>query len=754
MEESKVGYYKSRNAKTHFILSSVIIVVLLLIIPIVTLYLLSNAYDEQIRMETQRITASIRRTVRTFVDGAYNLSFELSDNPAVLSFDPDIQRQILENCAERNPYMELMYITGMDGMQTARSSGTLGDRSERWWFIQMMETRVPFVSQSYYSVTTGMPCTAIFIPMYDDSEMVGIFGVDISLEYIQSLVEEFTNVENGQYAFIIDGEGVVIAHHDKYVLETLTNYKTLLRTVTVVDLEGNPLHREDGSVRTVEREISTTDGFKAIISNVMDGNSGLELVEYNEGVYYMSYEPITLPGYSDSWSVITLHDRDIAMGVISRLLTQEILVVIVILIIFVALVFTLFKSLSKTMDYLENARLEADHANNSKSRFLATMSHEIRTPLNAIIGLTQVQLQQKDLPHESHDALEKIYASGNNLLKIINDILDLSKVETGVLDLTPEEYDIPSLINDTVQLNIVRIGNKKIKFMLDVDQNLPSKILGDGLRVKQILNNLLSNAIKYTNEGFVKLSVSHAVGGDDDITLCFMIEDTGVGVTYEDQQRLFSEYTRFNARDNMFVEGTGLGLAITKKLAEMMGGAIAVQSLSGEGSIFTVTIMQKAVDCEPIGTDVAEKLQSFKFFDETHALSQIEYTDLPNGSVLIVDDVELNLFVAEAVLKPYHLNVEMVTSGAEAIELVENGKTYDIIFMDHMMPELDGVETTERLRKMGYEGAIVALTANALVGNEEMFSQHGFDWFIAKPIDIHDLDAVIDKFVKGEETGD
>jgi len=750
MKASKDTFYKSKNAKTHFIISSLIVIALLLVIPIVTLYLLSNAYDEQIRIETQRITSSIRRTVRTFIDGAYNLSFELADNPAVLSFDPVMQTQILENCAARNPYMELIYITGMDGMQTARSSGTPGDRSERWWFIQMMETRLPFVSKSYYSVTTGMPCTAIFIPMYYGSEMVGIFGVDMSLEYIQSMVEQFTNVENGQYALIIDGEGVVIAHHDTYVLETLTNYKTWMRTVPVLDPDGNVMHNDDGSVQTIEEEFSTTEAFKAIVYDVMEGNSGLDLVEYNDGVYYMSYEPITLPGYSDSWSVITLHDRDIAMGVISRLLTQEIVVVVIIIIIFIALIYTLFKSLSKTMDYLENARVEADHANNSKSRFLATMSHEIRTPLNAIIGLTQVQLQQKGLPPENIDALEKIYTSGNSLLKIINDILDLSKVETGVLDLAPEVYDVPSLINDTVQLNIVRIGNKKIEFLLDVDENLPGRILGDSLRIKQVLNNLLSNAIKYTNEGFVKLTVSHSIV-DDGIMLRFTVEDSGVGVTNEDQQRLFSEYTRFSTSNNLIVEGTGLGLAITKKLVEMMGGEITVHSVSGKGSEFIVSIIQKAVESVPIGPDVAERLSNFTFFDDTHTLSQIEYTHLPDGTVLVVDDVELNLFVAEAVLKPYNLRVEMVTSGVEAIEKVENGETYDIIFMDHMMPGMDGVETTEKLRDMGYKGAIVALTANALVGNEEMFTEHGFDGFISKPIDIHDLDEVIFKFIGNSE---
>jgi len=610
-----------------------------------------------------------------------------------------------------------------------------------------METRLPFVSKSYYSVTTGMPCTAIFIPMYDNGEMIAVFGVDISLEYLQSLVLQFTNIDYGQYAFIIDGEGVVIAHHDGFILETLTNYKTLTRTVPMLDEQGNAMTYEDGSVMTVEEEFPISEGFKTIIDSVMNGNSGLELVNMDGQTYYISYEPIDLPGYSDSWSVITLQDRDIAMDIVSRLVVQEIIVVVVILVILIALIYTFFKSLSRTLDYLENARTEADQANRSKSEFLATMSHEIRTPLNAIIGLTQVQLQEKNMPRENFEALEMIYASGSNLLKIINDILDLSKVETGVLELTPEVYDVPSLINDTVQLNIVRIGHKKIEFILKVNESLPSKILGDSLRVKQILNNLISNAIKYTNEGFVKLTVTHTVDGDD-LTLHFQVEDSGIGIAAEDQKRLFSEYTRFSADEDVLTEGTGLGLPITKKLAEMMGGEITVHSERGDGSEFTVTVMQKAVDCQPIGPDVVERLQHFTFFDDSHALSQIDYTNMAHGRILVVDDVDINLYVAEAVLKPYNLNVDLVSSGFAAIENIENGKTYDIIFMDHMMPDMDGIEATEKLREMGYNGAIIALTANALVGNDVMFAQHGFDGFIPKPIDIQDLDKVISKYIK------
>jgi len=394
------------------------------------------------------------------------------------------------------------------------------------------------------------------------------------------------------------------------------------------------------------------------------------------------------------------------------------------------------------------ARQAAEAATRSKSEFLAAMSHEIRTPMNAIIGITQIQLQNANLPEEYAVALEKINASGNSLLGIINDILDMSKIETGKMELNPAEYDIPSMINDAVQLNIVRIGSKPVKLTLGINENMPLKLYGDELRLKQILNNLLSNAIKYTTKGSVKLSVDHFPHGED-IMLRFIVEDTGQGMEKEDKDRLFSEYLRFNAGANRTTEGTGLGLNITRKLVEMMGGTIGVESEYGKGSMFIVTVRQKAVKCPAIGAEIAKRLRNFTFTGNSQAAKlHITRELMPYGSVLVVDDVDTNLYVTEGLLSPYKLKIETVKSGFAAIEKAQSGKTYDIIFMDHMMPKMDGIETTEKLRQLGYRGIIVALTANALTGNDEMFSQHGFDGFIPKPIDIRRLNAVLNKFVR------
>ncbi|MDR0720472.1 MAG: response regulator, partial [Treponema sp.] len=406
------------------------------------------------------------------------------------------------------------------------------------------------------------------------------------------------------------------------------------------------------------------------------------------------------------------------------------------------------------------SKLEAEAANRSKSAFLATMSHEIRTPLNAIIGLSEIDLH-RELPKEAHANLEKIYNSGSGLLAIINDILDISKIEAGSFTLIPVDYHSPSLINDAVQLNIVRIGSKPIKFELFIDETLPSMLHGDETRVKQILNNLLSNAFKYTDQGYVTLQIQWEVCGQD-LMLIFIVEDTGKGIKKEDMGKLFSEYSQVDARANRKIEGTGLGLSITKKLVDMMGGAIEVQSVYGKGSTFTARIRQGIVSPEPLGRKMVENLKSFRFREEQNKRRKIFVRSfMPYGRVLVVDDVSTNLDVAKGLMLPYGLTIDCVSSGKAAIDKIRQEKVqYDVIFMDHMMPEMDGVETVHIIRnEIGTEYAknipIVALTANALAGNEEMFLANGFNDFISKPIDLQRLNNVLNQWIRdrhGEES--
>jgi len=396
----------------------------------------------------------------------------------------------------------------------------------------------------------------------------------------------------------------------------------------------------------------------------------------------------------------------------------------------------------------------AEESSKAKSDFLAKMSHEIRTPMNAILGITEIQLQDSSLPQITKDALERIYNSADLLLGIINDILDLSKIEAGKLEIIPVQYDIASLIHDTVQLNMMRYESKPIEFKLEVDENVPVMFFGDELRIKQILNNLLSNAFKYTQEGTIGFSVSSSlIDGSEDpkerVNLVFSISDTGQGMTAEQVLNLGDEYARFNLEANRKTEGTGLGLNITRNLLQMMDGNIKIDSTPGMGSVFTVSLPQKCSDPDPIGRDMANNLMQLNLASALKIKTvQINREYMPYGRVLIVDDVETNLYVAKGLLAPYGLSLDTAMSGFEAVDKIRNGASYDIIFMDHMMPRMDGIEAAKIIRSFGYTKPIVALTANALTGQAEMFMQNGFDDFISKPIDIRQLNASLNKLVR------
>jgi len=402
------------------------------------------------------------------------------------------------------------------------------------------------------------------------------------------------------------------------------------------------------------------------------------------------------------------------------------------------------------------AKDHAEQSNRSKSIFLSHMSHEIRTPMNAILGIAEIQLQNGSLAVETSDAFDKIYESGDLLLNIINDLLDLSKIESGRLELNPVKYDIPSLINDAIQINRMRFESMPIEFTLHIKSDMPLEFTGDVLRIKQILNNILSNAFKYTNKGKIDFYVSVE---DSDITgiktLIFRVKDTGQGMKEDQINRIFEEYTRFNQDLNRTTIGAGLGMTITKRLIELMNGEIKVESVFGEGSEFTVRIPQKREGKDVCGDDLIEKLKNFDFRNTT-IMKKVQFLRefMPYGKVLIVDDVESNLYVAKGMMSPYGINIETASSGFEAIDKVNEGKIYNIIFMDHMMPRMDGIETVRILREMGYNHPIIALTANALVGRANMFLQNGFDAFLSKPIDSRELNLILIDFIRNKRTGD
>ena len=402
---------------------------------------------------------------------------------------------------------------------------------------------------------------------------------------------------------------------------------------------------------------------------------------------------------------------------------------------------------------LEHAARSSEMASRAKSLFLANMSHEIRTPMNAILGVTEILIEHETLPMEIEEGLNRIYSSCDLLLGIINDVLDFSKIEAGKLDIVSSHYKIASLINDSVQLNMMRISSKPIEFDLQIDENIPANLFGDELRIKQILNNLLSNAFKYTDAGKVTLTVGFETSQEkDDIILVLSVKDTGCGMTKDQLNIMFEEYARFNRENNINIEGTGLGLAITQQLITLMKGEIQVESEPDKGSLFTARLPQKKINNEILGKEITASLQQFKVnYLLQRKREHITRDLMPYGRVLVVDDVETNIFVASGLMKLYKLQIDTAMSGQEAIDKIKNGNVYDVVFMDHMMHEMDGIETVKNLRDLNYLAPIVALTANAVAGQADIFMSCGFNDFISKPIDIRQLNSIFNKFIRDKQ---
>jgi signal transduction histidine kinase/CheY-like chemotaxis protein/HPt (histidine-containing phosphotransfer) domain-containing protein len=398
---------------------------------------------------------------------------------------------------------------------------------------------------------------------------------------------------------------------------------------------------------------------------------------------------------------------------------------------------------------------EAEAANRAKSFFLAFMSHEIRTPLNAIIGFAEILLQRR-LPLSIKEDMEKIHSSGTVLMGLINNILDFSKIESASMELAAVDYMVPSMIHDILQMNMIRVGKKPIHLELEVDETLPVKLRGDELRVKQILNNIISNAIKYTKEGRVILRISWKAEDTNTALLTFVVEDTGQGIKKEDQEKLFSPYTQFNTRTNRNIEGTGLGLTITKNLVELMDGTISVESEYGKGTAFTVVIKQQIVDRTPSGRETVENLKRFRLSGALNSRKKLARKYMGEARILVVDDVAMNLDVVKGLVRPYGLAMDGVRSGPEAINLIRAGTPhYDLIFMDHMMPGMDGMEAARIIRSLDSAYAkkvpIIALTANVISGEMGMLLANGIDDYLAKPIEIRKLNNILEKWVPREK---
>ncbi|MBO5473321.1 MAG: response regulator [Lachnospiraceae bacterium] len=393
---------------------------------------------------------------------------------------------------------------------------------------------------------------------------------------------------------------------------------------------------------------------------------------------------------------------------------------------------------------LKDAMNAAKKAEGARDIFLANMSHELRTPINTILGLNELIIR------ESQDETIKEYAldirqAGNILLTLVSDILDFSKLEAGQLQLTEGIYDISSLLNDLINSISIQLRRKKLELVLDIAKDIPYKLLGDEIHIRQIISNLLSNAVKFTEEGRVTLHLGWKQLENDDIEIHVIVKDTGIGIKEQDMPKLFGAFQRMDSTVRSSGKRTGLGLAITNRLVEMMGGKLEVQSVYGKGSAFSFKLVQHVVDREPLGDfekQYKESLRSRENYQQKFIA--------PLGRILIVDDNAMNLAVAQGLLKQTRLQIDVASSGEECLELIKR-KTYHLICLDHMMPVMDGVQTLHAIRAM--EGnpskdiPIIALTANAVAGAREFYINEGFQDYLTKPIDADKFENMLIEYL-------
>ena len=631
----------------------------------------------------------------------------ISTNPDMLR-DYDATREYLDGITKQFPEISVSYIVSpVFPYSLCMNNGWHPDANwhveDRDWYKDTMASESGWsISSPYYDKQTGLYCITFSERINDaeTGEFLGIFGIDF---YTDKLVDILgSSYSDKSYAFLADASGEIINHpYGKYQMT------------------------ENGSTNVMELPYSSveTDGNHIAFIRDYDGVNRVLIARRNEisgFTIYVASEMLRTFGGVLVYCIITLTAMIICTVLVYRLLSSLI---------------QLQEKANRKFRESADAAIAADAA---KTTFLAQMSHEIRTPINAVLGMNEMILRESGDKNIREYAVN-IQSAGRTLLALINSILDFSKIEDGKMEIISVEYDTASLIHDLVSAVMPRAKGKDLDFLVQADSKIPSVLVGDDVRLRQIITNLLTNAVKYTEKGHVTFIMRAENVTANKCTLYVEVTDTGIGIREEDIEGLFDSFRRLDEKRNRNIEGTGLGMSIVTKLLDMMGSRLEVQSIYGKGSTFSFRIEQGVARSTPMG-DYSKRLAQLGSQDteETHLYA-------PDAGILVVDDNEMNLRVAVSLLGLYGITPDTATSGAKAIELIRQ-KHYDIVFLDHMMPKMDGMETLKKLREEGLVDnnmTVIALTANAIVGAREMYLNAGFHDYISKPIESRVLEKCL-----------
>ncbi|MDD7177119.1 MAG: cache domain-containing protein [Lachnospiraceae bacterium] len=619
--------------------------------------------------------------------------------------------------AENYPEISLVYIGNPDAAwKVIMNNGWVADdtyilQAYPWYADTMSDSDGFFISSPYYDTQEDRYYVTFSERVYGkDGSFLGVFAIDFKLDKLTEVMEN-TYSEDG-YAFLISDNGIIINHpNEAYELSGRGS-------VNVQKLNYNKAYSQNSQVHVLK----DYDGaYKACISEHDD------------------FSNFTIMVVKDWWIIYG--------GIVFYKVAFVLL--------FGVCIFAVGHLIRKLLIWqqevnvrLKDAADEAVQATQAKSQFLAQMSHEIRTPINAVLGMNEMILRESD-DEDICEYSENIQSAGKTLLALINSILDFSKIEDGKMEIIPVQYDTLNLISDLVNMISDKAEKKDLLLEWQIDERLPYTLYGDDVRIRQIIVNLLTNAVKYTKEGKVTLVIQKQDVADapEDTMLHVEVIDTGIGIRKEDMGKLFESFQRLDEEKNHNVEGTGLGISIVQSLLKMMGSTLQVESEYGKGSRFYFDLKQRIVDDTPIGDSAIQK----------HAIQKEEqgYLYAPEAEILIVDDNEMNLKVASGLLKRSCVKIDTALSGMECIRMVEK-KQYDIIFMDHMMPEMDGIETMKALKKGGSLPAatkIIVMTANAIAGAKDQYLEAGFDDYLSKPVAVDALEKTLVEYLPEGKAG-